>query len=135
MADYSASMQQAEAAIKAKGMPMLFVWEEQSGDFDPSIQGYPTITTSVPTYGVKTSPTVEEVQGGVFAIGSTIVLVAGAVFAQPPRTTGYITFGGHRWNITAFKVVQPAEQAILYKFQVTDAGADMGSVEVAGAGA
>ena len=113
MADYS--------AIAAKGMPMVFVAQEE-GAYDPVTNTRPTIETRTPIMGVRTAPTVDEVQSGQFAVGSTVILVAGNVLAKPADTTDRLEFGG-RWNITAIKTVAPAEEILLYKFQVRDAGA------------
>lgn len=122
MADYSAIAAKVARKIAAKGMPMVFVAQEE-GAYDPVTNTRPTIETRTPIMGVRTAPTVDEVQSGQFAVGSTVILVAGNVLAKPADTTDRLEFGGHRWNITAIKTVAPAEEILLYKFQVRDAGA------------
>lgn len=122
MADYSAAIAKATAKIREKGMPMTFVRVDESEEYDPVTDSYPATETNVPMYGLKTSPTVDEVQGGTFSAGSMIVLMSGEGFETRPDTTDYLVFSEKRWDITAIKPVAPAEQAILYKFQVEDIG-------------
>lgn len=122
MADYSAAIAKATAKIREKGMPMTYVRVDESEEYDPVTDSYPTTETKVPMYGLKTSPTVDEVQGGTFSAGSMIVLMSGEGFEKQPDTTDYLVFSEKRWDITAIKPVAPAEQAILYKFQVKDIG-------------
>ena len=106
MADYTAEIALAHELLDEFGMPMIFVAQEE-GTYDPVTNTRPTIETRTPVMGVRTAPTVDEVQSGLFAVGST----------------DRLEFGGHRWNITAIKTVAPAEEILLYKFQVRDAGA------------
>lgn len=122
MADYSAAIAKATAKIREKGMPMTFVRVDESEEYDPVTDSYPVTETKVPMYGLKTSPTVDEVQGGTFSAGSMIVLMSGEGFEKQPDTTDYLVFSEKRWDITAIKPVAPAEQAILYKFQIEDIG-------------
>lgn len=122
MADYSAIAAKAARKIADKGMPMVFVAQEE-GAYDPVTNTRPTIETRTPVMGVRTAPTVDEVQSGLFAVGGTVILVAGNALDKPADTTDRLEFGGHRWNITAIKTVAPAEKTLLYKFQVRDAGA------------
>lgn len=122
MADYSEEAALALELIDENGMPMVFVAQEE-GPYDPVTNTRPTIETRTDIMGVRTAPTVEEVQSGQFAVGSTIILVAGNALDKEADTTDKLEFSGHRWNITAIKTVAPAEQILLYKFQVKDAGA------------
>lgn len=122
MADYSSITAKAARKIADKGMPMVFVAQEE-GPYDPVTNTRPTIETRTDIMGVRTAPTVDEVQSGQFAVGSTVILVAGNALAKPADTTDRLEFGGHRWNIIAIKTVAPAEEILLYKFQVKDAGA------------
>lgn len=122
MADYSAAIAKATAKIREKGMPMTFVRVDESEEYDPVTDSYPTKEVPFPMYGLKTQPTVDEVQGGIFSAGSMIVLMSGEGFEKQPDTTDYLMFSEKRWDITAIKPVAPAEQDILYKFQVKDIG-------------
>ena len=122
MADYSAIAAKAARKIAAKGMSMIFVAQGE-GAYDPATNTRPTIETRTPVMGVRTAPTVDEVQSGQFAVGGTIILVAGNALVKAADTTDRLEFEGHRWNITAIKTVAPAEEILLYKFQVKDAGA------------
>lgn len=122
MADYSAIAAKAARKIAAKGMSMIFVAQEE-GAYDPVTNTRPTIETRTPVMGVRTAPTVDEVQSGLFAVGSTVILVAGNAVDKEADPTDRLEFCGHRWDITAIKTVAPAEEILLYKFQVRDAGA------------
>lgn len=122
MADYSAIAAKVARKIAAKGMPMIFVAQEE-GAYDPVTNTRPTIETRTPIMGVRTAPTVDEVQSGKFSVGGTVILVAGNALDKEADPTDRLEFGDHRWNITAIKTVAPAEEILLYKFQVRDAGA------------
>lgn len=122
MADYSAIAAKAARKIADKGMPMVFVAQDE-GAYDPATNTRPTIEARTPIMGVRTAPTVDEVQSGQFAVGSTIILVAGNALDRPADTTDRLEFGGRRWNITAIRSVAPAGEILLYKFQVKDGGA------------
>lgn len=121
MADYSAISARAARKIADKGMPMVFVARDE-GAYDPATNTRPTVETRTDIMGVRTSPGMDEVQSGLFAVGSTIILVAGNALAKTADTTDKLEFGGRRWDITAIKTVAPAEEILLYKFQVRDAG-------------
>lgn len=121
MADYTEAIKAAESALRAKGMPMVFV-RVISGEYDPVTNTRPSVEIETPFYGVKTSPTVEEVQGGIFAAGSMVVLMSGNAVDHEVSTTDTLRFGGHEWDIQQIRTVAPAEQVIVYKMQVEDAG-------------
>ena len=122
MADYTEEIALAHELLDESGMPMVFVAQEE-GAYDPVTNTRPTIETRTPIMGVRTAPTVDEVQSGLFAVGSTVILVAGNALDKEADPTDRLEFCGHRWNITAIKTVAPAEEILLYKFQVRDAGA------------
>ena len=122
MAEYSAISAKAARKIADKGMPMVFVARDE-GAYDPATNTRPTVETRTAIMGVRTSPSVDEVQSGLFAVGSIVILVAGGALARAADTTDKLEFDGHRWDITAIKTVAPAEDILLYKFQVRDAGA------------
>jgi hypothetical protein len=126
MADYSRHIAKAQRKIAAKGMPMVFV-SVSRGDYDPETDSHPAVETNFNLYGVKTSPTREEVQTGFFQSGSMVVLMAADDLESTPTIADMLEFDGHRWSIENIKIVAPAEDDILYKFQIKDAG----TVEVA----
>ena len=68
MADYSAIAAKAARKIAEKGMPIVFVAQDE-GAYDPATNTRPTIETRTPVMGVRTAPTVDEVQSGQFAVG------------------------------------------------------------------
>ncbi|WP_304736511.1 hypothetical protein [uncultured Desulfovibrio sp.] len=121
MADYSAIAARATSKIAEKGMKMVFVAQEE-GPYDPATNTRPTTETRTNIIGIRTAPTVDEVQSGLFTVGATVILVAGNALKKPADTTDRLEFGGHRWDITAIRTVAPAEEILLYKFQVRDAG-------------
>ena len=71
MADYSAISARAARKIADKGMPMVLVARDE-GAYDPATNTRPTVETRTDIMGVRTSPGMDEVQSGLFAVGSTI---------------------------------------------------------------
>ena len=123
MADYSPQIATARRLIAAKGMAMdyLRVTEEPGGLIDPDTGKRPYTIERTAIVGVRTAPTAEEVQRGLFQGVNMVVLVAGDAI-EAADTTVLLQFDGHDWNIKEIQRVAPAEQIILYKFGVTDAG-------------
>ncbi len=121
MADYSSQIATARNMIQEKGMAMVYVIET-SGGKDPNT-GYPLPAQRIETdiYGLKTKPTTQEITAGLYAADAVIVLVAGDM-VDDPSTVGTLEFSGHSWSIEAIASVAPAEQTILYKMSVKDAG-------------
>ena len=121
MADYSAISARVARKIADRGMPMVFVARDE-GAYDPAANTRPAVETRTDIMGVRTSPGVDEVRNGLFAVGGTVILVAGNALAGVPDTTDKLEFGGRRWDIAAIRTVAPAEEILMYKFQVRDAG-------------
>ena len=71
---------------------------------------------------MRTSPSIEEVQGGIFASGSDVVLIAGGILPDPPTTKDYLEFSDIKWDVTGVRTVAPAGVAILHKIQVSEQG-------------
>ena len=123
--DYAPKLAAAKAKLEAKGMPMTFVRRtEDTSQMPEPGGGYPVVETRTDFYGLKTSPTLAEVQMGIFGGEDLIVLVPGDVCEGRPDTTDKLEFQGMTWNITTIKPVSPAELDILYKVAVKEAGAD-----------
>ncbi len=72
-------------------------------------------------FGVKTSPKSDEVQAGLYASDTVLVLAAGGSIPRP-STVDEIQFNGHKWGVESIATVAPAEQDILYKMAVRDKG-------------
>lgn len=87
--------------------------------------GYPVIETRIDFYGIKTSPTLEEVQMGIFGGEDLIVIMPGDVCDGGPDTTDKISFQGKLWGIYAIRSVAPTELNIIYKVSVKEEGADV----------
>lgn len=86
--------------------------------------GYPIIETRTDFYGVKTSPTLAEVQMGIFGGEDLIVIMPGDVCEGRPDTTDKLSFGGKFWNIKIIKPVAPTELDIIYKVSLKEGGED-----------
>lgn len=123
--DYTPKLQAAKAKLQAKGMLMQFVRRtENTSQMPEPGGGYPVIETRTDFYGLKTSPTLAEVQMGIFGGEDLVVLMPGDVCEGRPDTTDKLEFQGTTWNITTIKPVAPAELDILYKVAVKEAGGD-----------
>mgnify|MGYP006987433779 FL=1 len=123
--DYTPKLQAAKAKLQAKGMLMQFVRRtEDTSQMPEPGGGYPVIETRTDFYGLKTSPTLAEVQMGIFGGEDLVVLMPGDVCEGRPDTTDKLEFQGTTWNITTIKPVAPAELDILYKVAVKEAGGD-----------
>lgn len=123
MADYSNFLSLANRLIAKKGMKMTFLHITEVDDFfDPDTGKYPVQIEEKEVMGIKTSPTKEELERGQFQGIKLVVLVAGTSLETEPDTTDMIQFGGHDYDIKEIVKVAPAEDNILYKFGVEDAG-------------
>lgn len=122
MADYSKFLSLANRLISKKGMEITFLHITEVDEFfDPVTGKYPVQIEKKEVMGVKTSPTKEELERGQFQGIKLVVLIAGDKI-ENPDTTDIIQFGGHDYNIKEIVTVAPAEDSILYKFGVEDAG-------------
>lgn len=122
MADYSKFISLANRLIDKKGMKMTYLAISEIGDmFDPDTGKYPVEIEPHEVMGVKTAPTKEELERGQFQGIKLVVLVAGDKL-ENPDTTDMIQFDGHDYDIKEIVKVAPAEDNILYKFGVEDAG-------------
>lgn len=122
MADYSKFLSLANRLISQKGMKMTFLHVKEIGDaFDPDTGKYPVQIEKKEVMGVRTRPTKEELERGLFQGVKLVVLVAGDNL-ENPDITDMLQFGGHDYDIKEIVTVAPAEDNILYKFGVEDMG-------------
>lgn len=122
MADYSSFLSLANRLIGKKGMEITYLHITEVDDFfDPVTGKYPVQIEEKKVMGVKTSPTKEELERGQFQGIKLVIIVAGDNLKNPD-TTDMIQFGGHDYDIKEIVTVAPAEDNILYKFGVEDAG-------------
>lgn len=123
--DYTPKLQAAKAKLQAKGMLMQFVRRtEDTSQMPEPGGGYPVIETRTDFYGLKTSPTLAEVQMGLFGGEDLVVIMPGDVCEGRPDTTDKLEFQGTTWNITTIRPVAPAELDIIYKVAVKEVGGD-----------
>lgn len=123
--DYTPKLQAAKAKLQAKGMLMQFVRRtEDTSQMPEPGGGYPVIETRTDFYGLKTSPTLAEVQMGLFGGEDLVVIMPGDVCEGRPDTTDKLAFQGTTWNITTIRPVAPAELDIIYKVAVKEVGGD-----------
>lgn len=121
MADYLDFIELANELLDEFGMPITYLAVSEYGKVDPDTGKKPVKIESFEVIGVKTSPTKEELDRGQFKGVTMVVLVAGDKLNNPD-TTDVIQFDGHDYDITEIVKVAPAQDNILYKFGVTDAG-------------
>lgn len=123
--DYTPKLQAAKAKLQAKGMLMQFVrrTEDTSQVPEPG-GGYPVIETRTDFYGLKTSPTLAEVQMGLFGGEDLVVIMPGDACEGRPDTTDKLAFQGKLWGITTIRPVSPTELDIIYKVAVKEVGGD-----------
>lgn len=123
--DYLAKLKFAKARLKAAGMLMVFVRRtEDTSQMPEPGGGYPVIETRTDFYGLKTSPTLAEVQMGIFGGEDIVVIMPGDACEGRPDTTDKLSFLGQLWEISKIHVVAPAELDIIYKVAVKEAGDD-----------
>lgn len=123
--DYTPKLLKAKAKLRAKGMPMQFVRRtEDTSQMPEPGGGYPVIETRTDFYGLKTSPTLAEVQMGIFGGEDLVVIMPGDVCEGRPDTTDKLEFQGKLWGITTIRPVAPTELDIIYKVAVKEVGDD-----------
>lgn len=122
MADYTEQITAAQTAIREKGMPVTFVAVEK-GDYDPVTGGYAETVVRYETYAVRTKPNAVDIEAGIYAANTDLLLIAGGTIgSKRPDTKDYLEFNGHKWDVGNVVTVAPAEQDILYKVEIKDAG-------------
>ncbi len=125
-ADYASKLQTAKTRLQNKGMLMQFVRRtEDTSELPEPGGGYPVVETRTDFYGVKTSPTLAEVQMGIFGGEDLIVIMPGDVCEGRPDTTDRLSFSDKFWNIQVIKPVAPTELDIIYKVSVQEGGEDV----------
>lgn len=123
--DFTPKLQATKSKLEAKGMLMQFVRRtEDTSQMPTPGGGYPVIEKRTDFYGVKTSPTLAEVQMGIFGGEDLIVLMPGDVCEGSPDTTDKVVFQGKTWAISNIRIVAPTDLDILYKAAVKEEGAD-----------
>lgn len=123
--DYTPKLQAAKAKLQAKGMLMQFVRRtEDTSQMPEPGGGYPVIETRTDFYGLKISPTLAEVQMGIFGGEDLVVIMPGDVCEGCPDTTDKLVFQGKLWGITTIRPVSPTELDIIYKVAVKEVGGD-----------
>ena len=123
--DYTPKLQAAKAKLQAKGMLMQFVRRtEDTSQMPEPGGGYPVIETRTDFYGLKTSPSLAEVQMGIFGGEDLVVIMPGDVCEGRPDTTDKLAFQGKLWGITTIRPVAPTELDIIYKVAVKEVGSD-----------
>lgn len=123
--DYMPKLQAAKAKLQAKGMLMQFVRRtEDTSQMPEPGGGYPVIETRTDFYGLRTSPSLEEVESGRFPGEALVVIMPGDVCEGRPDTTDKLLFLGQSWEIYKIHPVAPAKLDILYKVAVREAGDD-----------
>ena len=76
--DYTPKLLAAKAKLQKKGMPMRFIRRtEDTSQMPTPGGGYPVLETRTDFYGVKTSPTLAEVEKGIFKGQDLIVIKPG----------------------------------------------------------
>lgn len=120
MADYSAETALATELLAEFGMSMEVVRRTEDTTAMPTPGGgYPVTETRYPFTGVRTAPTLAEVQAGVFAGEDVVVLVPGSA-CPDLDTTDSLFFLGKTWRIQQIRRVAPAEGALLFKVSVKE---------------
>lgn len=122
MADYSKFISLANRLIDKKGMKMTYLSISEVGDmFDPDTGKYPVEIEPHEVMGVKTAPTKEDLERGMFAGLKMVILIAGDKLLNPDKTD-IIQFGGHDYDVKEPYAIAPAEDNILWKIGVEDMG-------------
>ena len=122
MPTYEAAQAKAQRKIAEKGIAMEYV-SVQSGAYDPVSNAVTETETRTAVYGLKSSPTVREVQSGAFPAGSMVVRIAGGLIENPSKVTDHLEFDGRVWDISEIRKVEPGGVCILLSLSVEDGGA------------
>lgn len=122
MADYSDFIELANEMLDEFGMPMKYLAVSEYGKIDPDTGKKPVQIEEYEVMGVKTVPTKTELERGHFQGIKLVALVAGDKL-QNPDTTDVMQFDGHDYDVKEIVKVAPAQDNILYKFGLEDAGA------------
>ncbi len=117
MADYSDKVAKVNVKLEAKGYEMTFCHPVLGEVYDPETGSYQESVETTNFWGIKTRPSLEEIEGGVFQSGSTVVLMAGDAVPSV-STSDYLLIGNNRWSIKSVYKIAPTEQVILYKLSV-----------------
>lgn len=129
MADYTKFISLANRLIDKKGMKMTYLAISEVGDmFDPDTGKYPVQIDEQEIIGVKTAPTKEDLERGLFNGLKLVILVAGDKLFNPDKTD-IIQFGGHDYDVKEPYAVAPAEDNILWKIGVEDMGPSSENIE------
>lgn len=131
MADFTKFISLADRLISKNGMPMTYLAISEYGKIDPETGKKPVKIIKYEVMGVKTRPTKNELDTGLFQGIKLVILIAGNQLDKPD-TTDVIQFDGHDYDIKEIVTVAPAEDNILYKFGVEDAGLSGTSARIKG---
>ncbi len=122
MSDYSKFIALANRLISKKGMVMKYLAVTEYGKIDPDTGKKPIKVEKYEFMGVRTAPTANELERGLFR-GIRLVILAPGDIVDGADTTDVIQFDGHDYDIKEIVTVAPAETVVLYKFGVEDVGA------------
>lgn len=131
MADYAKFIALAQRLIAKKGMPMTYLRVTEYGRIDPDTGKKPVRMEKYEFTGVRTAPTANELERGLFRGIRLVILVPGDIVPKAD-STDVIQFGGHDYDIKEIVTVAPAESIVLYKFGVEDVGESGASARLRG---
>lgn len=118
--DYADKLEKTKAKLQEKGMLMRYVHSEVDTSKLPEAgAGYVENLTFIDFYGIRTSPTKEEIEKGIFAGTDDVVLMAGDIEVS---TTDHLLFNGKKWDILNIRTVQPTTVAILHRISIKESG-------------
>ena len=122
MPTYEAAQAKAQRKIAEKGVPMVHVSVFQE-EYDPVANEMSEAEKRTEIFGLKSSPTVREVQSGAFSAGSMVVRIAGGLLEDVSKVTDHLEFDGRRWSIGEVRRVEPGGVCVLLSLSVKDEGA------------
>lgn len=121
MADYSSSLSLANRLIAKKGMEIVYLRREISGEIDIKTGKRPVRITESRVMAVLSRPTREEIAEGHFqGVGQTVLVPGDAV--KNPAISDRLRFSGREWEITEILEIAPGGTPVLYKLGVREAG-------------